>query len=853
MNDVTNIKNEEDKKKKIFTKPNTILTDKWRLVPAYLKVKGLVKQHIDSFNNFIHVEMDKIVKANQMVVSEADPIFFLKYLSIRVDLPTMDDGFNITRPTNPQECRLRDTTYSAPIIADVIYTRGPERVRRNDVVIGRMPIMLKSSKCQLCDKNKESLLKMNECPLDPGGYFIIRGQEKVILIQEQILWNRMMTENFNGVIQCQVASTTHEKKSRTIVLKKGDKYYLKHNSMSDDIPIIVLFKAMGIVTDLAILSQIGTDEDVSKLLEPSFYEAISLGIVSQVDALNYLGSKLAIKYVHSLSQRTPGDEAYNILKHTILAHVPVIDDDFTEKATYVSLMLQRVIIAETDKNIFDDRDYYGNKRLEMAGSFMAMLFEDLFKRMNNELKLIADKNIPKIKAAQFDVLKHIRAATISIGLENAIATGNWSIKRFKMERAGVAQVLSRLNYISALGMMTRVNSQFEKTRKVSGPRSLQASQWGMLCPSDTPEGESCGLVKNLSLLTHITTACDEEPVIKAAMTCGVVSMEPINMNILRDKELFVLFVNGRIIGLVNNLVKFVKSFRAIRRGGHLAPFVAIHVEFVQPTIHLQTDGGRLCRPYIIVEDGQPLLKQKHITELKRGLKTFEDLVLDGVIEYLDVNEEANAYIVCQEEEIEPNVTTHLEIEPFTLLGVCASVVPYPHHNQSPRNTYQCAMGKQAMGVIGYNQKKRIDTLMYNIVYPNVPLVTSRAIEAIGYDKLPAGQNAIVAVMSYSGYDIEDALIISKASIDRGYGRCLIYRSSKCAIKRYPNQTYERIIHPPKESSASKGTSYRFDLLDVDGIVSPGEMVSNKQILINREIPSVSNMNAIEISRITQVI
>lgn len=850
---IMDIKIKEDKKEVKHGKPVTTLDEKWRLVPEYLKVKGLVKQHIDSFNNFLHVEIDKVVKANQMVVSDADPIFFLKYLGVRVDLPTIDDGFNVSRPTSPQECRLRDTTYSAPIIADVIYTRGLQRVRRNDVIIGRMPIMLKSSKCQLYNKNEETLLKMNECPLDPGGYFIIRGQEKVILIQEQLLWNRMITENFNGVIQCQVASTTHEKKSRTIVFKKSDKYYLKHNAMSEDIPIVVIFKAMGIITDLAVLSHIGTDEDTSKLLEPSFYEAASLGIVSQIDALNYLGSKMALKFANSTSQKTPADEAYAILQNTILAHVPVIDDDFTEKCNYVSLMLQRVIIAETDNNIFDDRDYYGNKRLEMAGSFMSILFEDLFKRMNYELKLIADKNIPKIKAAQFDVLKHIRAATISIGLENAIATGNWSIKRFKMDRAGVTQVLSRLNYISALGMMTRVNSQFEKTRKVSGPRSLQASQWGMLCPSDTPEGESCGLVKNLSLLTHITTACDEEPVIKAAMTCGVEPSQHINMDILQDKKVFVLFVNGRILGLVGNPAAFVKSFRAIRRAGHLAPFVSIHVEFVQPTIHLQTDGGRLCRPYIIVEHGKPLLKQEHITELKRGLKTFEDFVLDGLIEYLDVNEEANAYIVCQEEEIEVDYTTHLEIAPFTLLGVCASVVPYPHHNQSPRNTYQCAMGKQAMGVIGYNQKKRIDTLMYNIVYPNVPLVTSKAIEAINYDKLPAGQNAIVAVMSYSGYDIEDALIISKASIDRGYGRCLIYRNSKCAIKRYPNQTYERIIHPPKESNIIKGNSYRFDLLDVDGIVSPGELVSNKQILINREIPAVSNMNAIEISQLAQVI
>lgn len=198
-----------------------------------------------------------------------------------------------------------------------------------------------------------------------------------------------------------------------------------------------------------------------------------------------------------------------------------------------------------------------------------------------------------------------------------------------------------------------------------------------------------------------------------------------------------------------------------------------------------------------------------------------------MVEFLDVNEENDSFIACYESDITIQ-TTHLEIATFTLLGVCAGLVPYPHHNQSPRNTYQCAMGKQAMGTIGYNQRNRMDTLLYNLVYPQAPMVKSKTIELINFDKLPAGQNATVAVMSYSGYDIEDALIINKASVDRGFGRCLVYRNSKCILKRYANQTFDRIQGPLIDSATNK-PMWKHDILDNDGIVSPGESVENRQV------------------------
>lgn len=279
----------------ILIKNNLFFQEKWKLVPAFLQVKGLVKQHIDSFNYFINVDIKKIVEANSKVMSDADPAFYLKYNNVFIGKPEVEDGFNITRETTPHECRLRDMTYSAPITVDIEYTRGTQRVVRNNLLIGQMPIMLRSSNCILSNKSEIELSKLNECPHDPGGYFVVRGQEKVILIQEQLSWNKMITEDYNGIVQCQVTSSTHEKKSRTNVVSRQGKYYLKHNSMTDDIPIAIIFKAMGISSDQEIVQYIGVDPETQKRFGPSLLDALNLKIFTQQRALEYMGSKLVVK------------------------------------------------------------------------------------------------------------------------------------------------------------------------------------------------------------------------------------------------------------------------------------------------------------------------------------------------------------------------------------------------------------------------------------------------------------------------------------------------------------------------------------------------------------------------------
>lgn len=811
--------------------------EKWKLLPAFLKVKGLVKQHIDSFNYFINVELKKIVKANDKVTSDADPNFYLKYLNIYVGMPDVEEGFNITKPISPHECRLRDMTYSAPITVDIEYTRGTQRIIRNNLPIGRMPIMLRSSNCVLTGKGPAEMARLNECPMDPGGYFIVRGTEKVILIQEQLSKNRMIVDVGNkGHIECSVTSSTHEKKTKTYVVMKNARYYLKHNSFSEDIPIAIAFKAMGVECDQEIVQMVGSEEDTLAAMAPCLEECHRAQVFTQNQALRYVYGKIRSRNMWG-PKKSKTEEARDVLHSLVLAHVPVHQWNFKVKATYLALMVRRVILAQVGRIHVDDSDYYGNKRLELAGQLLALLFEDLFKKFNAELKKIADMTIPKPRAAQFDIVRQMRQDQITNGLVNAISTGNWTIKRFKMERAGVTQVLSRLSYISVLGMMTRINSQFEKTRKVSGPRSLQPSQWGLLCPSDTPEGEACGLVKNLALMTHITTDQDERPLVRLAFNLGVEDIQLLSGEELTSPHVYIVFLNGNILGVIRDYQRLVSTFRRMRRAGYISEFVSIFPNHTHRCVYIASDGGRVCRPYIIVNNKKPFVTSKHIDELSQGFRSFEDFLREGLVEYLDVNEENDCMVALYESDLTGD-TTHLEIEPFTILGVCAGLIPYPHHNQSPRNTYQCAMGKQAMGTIGLNQRNRIDTLLYLLAYPHAPLVKSKTIELIDFDKLPAGQNATVAVMSYSGYDIEDALVINKASLDRGFGRCLVYRKQTVMVKRYANQTFDKVKGPLVDAT-THSPIWKHQPLDIDGIVAPGECIENKQVLVNKYMPTVT--------------
>ena len=696
------------------------LQAKWRLVPYFLQLRSLLRQHIDSFDYFVNNEMNEIVTqspSTREIKSDHDPNFFLRYEACWVGTPSLaepDASFAAAGTATPHLCRMRDSTYSAPIYVTIRYTRGNQVVLKKKQMIGRLPIMLRSQQCVLrsgggSTTDDQMAAAVQECPLDPGGYFIVNGTEKVILMQEQLSKNRVIVEKQDSLILATITSSTRERKSKAYILLKHGRLYLKHNTLGDDVPIVVALKAMGMVSDMEIVQLIadtsdddpndtsGTAPALLDQMAASLEECCSLGIQTQKQALRHIGSKISSSSSsNSLNESTrtrkalpPEEEAIEVLANVVIPHIPVARFNFRAKCIYIGHIARRVLLVQLGRMPLDDKDFLGNKRLELAGSLLSLLFEDCFKTFNSILKSSAERVLQKRDRAQaFDVVKLFRPDIITRGFTTAIATGNWVIKRFRMDRAGVTQVLTRLSYMSALGMMTKINSQFEKTRKISGPRALQPSQWGMLCPADTPEGEACGLVKSLALLSHVTTGeADTVAIERLCRDLGVEDANRMAGHEINSSKAFLVFLNGQLVGTHTRPANLVRGLRTMRRRGLAGEFVSVYLHDELKSVHIASDGGRVCRPLIIVDEetGLPKLKQHHIESLASKVITVKQLLQQGVVEYVDVNEENNTLIAITENALEIAIQqglekrkmryTHLEIDPFTVLGVVGGVIP----------------------------------------------------------------------------------------------------------------------------------------------------------------------------------
>ena len=459
------------------------------LIPHFLKNKGLARQHIDSFDYFVQVEMSNLIKANEKILSDVEQHFYVKFTKIYVGFPENQEQYS-NHILTPHECRLRDLTYSGNIFVDIEYTRDRQIVKRKGIPIGRLPIMLQSKKCILYNKSESEKANLMECAMDSGGFFIVKGVEKVILIQEQLSKNRIIIERDKYGIVANVTSSSLERKTKTYVFSKQNKIYMKQNCFVEDIPIVIIFKAMGLASDNEICTLVaGNDKNILELFAPNVEDAAKLKIFTQRQALLYISGK--VRSMRATTDRTIEskiDEVLEILGAVLLSHIEVNKTNFRLKCIYTAIMCRRVILTADEAQTVDDRDFIGNKRLELAGSLMSLLFEDLFKKFCAELKVDMDRNLKKKSKTPFDAFTCLRmhADTITSGFVRALSTGNWSLKRFRMERSGVTQVLTRLSYISAIGQVGRINSQFEKSRKISGPRALQPSQVGVFCPADTP-------------------------------------------------------------------------------------------------------------------------------------------------------------------------------------------------------------------------------------------------------------------------------------------------------------------------------------------------------------------------------
>ncbi|MBI5377490.1 MAG: DNA-directed RNA polymerase subunit B, partial [Thaumarchaeota archaeon] len=479
----------------------------------------------------------------------------------------------------------------------------------------------------------------------------------------------------------------------------------------------------------------------------------------------------------------------------------------------------------------DDKDHYGNKVIKFAGQMLADLFRTAFRNLVRDMKYQLERSGQKrgINA----VAAAVRPGIVTDKLNNAIATGNWG-----RGRVGVTQLLDRTNYLSTISHLRRIQSPLSRSQPNFEARDLHATHFGRICPSETPEGSNCGLVKNLALSAIISVNVPSEDIIEKLYDLGVTYVSEAKDDL--KKEGARIFVDGRLIGYYKDGQKLADSLRELRRNFKIHPHIGIFlytsdIEGSTKRLYVNCNAGRVLRPLIVIKDNKPLLTQELIDKVSKKFLSWNDLLHIGVIELVDANEEENSYIAMDEENVKKH--THMEIFPSAILGAGASIIPYPEHNQSPRNTYESAMAKQSLGFSTPLMNASTYVRQHFMLYPQTPIVTTKAMGLLGLEDRPAGQNCVVAVLPFDGYNIEDAIVLSRSSVERGLGRTFFYRIYEAEAKQYPGGMRDNFEIPNAEANIRgfRGDkAYR--LLEEDGVIATESQVQGGDILIGKTSP-----------------
>jgi len=738
--------------------------------------------------------------------------------------------------------------------------------------LGYVPIMLRSLFCVLSDKDDADLSDLGECIYDQGGYFVINGSEKVMIAQERLSNNHVYAfekkqpSKFSWVIETRSQVEGAGRPVSTVYLqmyqKGGGRNNLEGNQIRStlpyirtDIPVVIIFRALGYVADRDIIEHVVydlTDGEMMDLFRPSLEEAF---VIQRQDvALDFIGRRGSARDV------TKDDRiryASGILQKEVLPHVGTEEHCETKKGFFLGYAVHKLLACKLGRSEEDDRDHFGKKRLDLAGPLLGSLFRILFRKLTLDVRKHLQRCLDEGK--HFNIGAAIKSNHISDGLKYSLATGNWGDRGAASAKAGVSQVLNRLTYASSLSHLRRCNTPLARTGKQAKPRQLHNTHWGMVCPCETPEGQAVGLVKNLALMAYITTGTAQVPVMEFLEEFSTENLTDILPSVIAEPNTCKIFVNGNWVGIHRDPKSLVDTFRSLRRMVDIDAEVSIVRDISQKEVRIYTDAGRICRPLFVVQDQNLCIQRHHILQLQ-GLTmadgagedgaepaakrlTWTDLLMDGLVEYIDTEEEETIMVAMEPKDLEAEESysstyTHCEIHPSMILGVCASIIPFPDHNQSPRNVYQSAMGKQAMGIYASNYQVRMDTMAHVLHYPQKPLCTTRAMEFLHFRELPSGVNVIVAIMIYTGYNQEDSLIMNQSAIDRGlfrssYYRCYIDQEKASSMGASANT---EIFEKPSMDSTRGMKHGEYGKLDEDGLVAPGTRVSGDDILIGKTAP-----------------
>ena len=914
INNKKTIKKDDIKKEDVKKDDEVMKYDEetpWSIINSYFEnqhLQRLVRHQIESYNDFVNVQIQRTIDMFNPVRIVSEHFLNKEHNKYELEIEINFSNFNIYRPQIhenngatkvmfPHKARLRNFTYSSNTTIDMnikYLVRNGENMDNIQVIhskipnihIGKIPIMLRSSICVLTQYNHLDHNTTGECKYDPGGYFIINGSEKTVLGQERAAENKVYCFNvkknsnkwsyqaelksvpdFKCISPKQINMMISPKTSDT------DTIYIQIPRIKKPLPIFIVFRALGIISDKDICEKIVLDMDNKKNKKLIQYLKTSIE-----EANECLTKEDAIRVIVSNVMFTPinMDKETGIIKKREFA-IEVINNDLfphcknlDEKIYFLGYMTNKLIKCSLGWTKTDDRDSYINKRIDLTGMLLNNLYRNYFNKLVKDLQkqVVREMNNGSWRSTDdfkniinnTNIYKIIKSTTIENGIKRSLATGDFGIKQANSNKVGVAQVLNRLTYISSLSHLRRIATPIDKSGKLIPPRKLHNSSWGFLCPAETPEGQSVGVVKNLSYLTHVTTPSDSTPIYNYVLPYVVIFENATKKQIAEETK---VFINGNWVGICLNTKELYDDLKSKKSMGILSIYLAIIFNYTRNELIICNDAGRLLRPLLRVKDNKVLLTNDIIKKLNSKKLEWDDLLISGnidesIIEYIDAEEQQSFMISMKQSKLidmntdnTDNINntnnssfiykyTHCEIDPSTIFGILASCIPFPEHNQSPRNTYQCAMGKQAMGVYVTNYDNRMDKTSYVLTYPHRPLVDTRVMNILQLNEIPSGMPVVVAIMTHTGYNQEDSIMFNKGSIDRGLFQATIYHTEKDEDKKLHGDDEVR-CKPNKANT--KGIKFgNYNKLNGKGVIPENTLLENRDIIIGKIIPIKENRN-----------
>jgi DNA-directed RNA polymerase II subunit RPB2 len=809
----------------------------------------------------------------------------LNFKNVSLRKPNIHEANGALTPMYPNDARLRGFTYWSQLHVDIDVSstltdpgKGTKETRvrtLTGVLLGRIPVMVGSDLCMLSENPHKHPRELGECSEDMGGYLLPQGGERIIISQERMAENRMFVFRNTKVkgkeleiIDCKSIGPDNEGVPKNVQVKilanakipTGPQHIrVTLPRIKLEVPLFVMFRALGIETDKAIIELIMgcIHSDYDMIFQECIAEAADIRTQAAAQELlqKHLGTGGGIREelsASTLRSLRPAKERQigEILAEAFLPHIGGATMMF-EKACFLAQMTKKVLDVYHNKIPYDDRDAYPNKKVELPGNMLGNLFrfffgtkviKDMKSTILREIHNGAWKTSGKFEniVNATNIYKILKPTHVEIGLKSALSTGNFQTGP-SQKKDGCAQPRSNLTYLSGVSHLRRLSTPVKQTEKLIPPRKLHNTQYGYICPAETPEGHSVGVVKNLASTATVTLPSHPHPVLRILYDeLGMKNLDQTTS--VEKKDALRVFVNGAWIGTLPGgveCIRMVEQIRIAKRAGRIHPHTSVIFNPNQCHLNINTEGGRLVRPLYVAAALRDCLA--HGLMPWKTAKSWNDLTQwvspggHSLMELVDPGESEYAYIAKSWKTVEKD-HSHVEIHPSVILGTMASNIPFPDHNQSPRNAYQAAMGKQAMGVYALNYQERMDTMSNLLCYVSRPLVSPFMSKFYGAQNMPSGFNIIVAIMTYSGYNQEDSVMINRAALDRGLFRSIFYRVYKDEEKKNQASGEEERFCKPDRALTKHMKLANYEKLGPDGMVPENTFVDTDDVLIGKVVP-----------------